>query len=94
MDTKRRRCAFCNSAIHEGGSFVGFSPEIKVSINGCHELIRLADFNCNCHPYVFCNWDCFHRFFGAEFIDALPPNPTEFDEGYYDQKYSMYVEID
>lgn len=94
METKRRRCAFCNSAIHEGGSFVGFSPEIKVSINGCHELVRLADFNCHCFPYVFCNWDCFHRFFGAEFIDALPPNPSEWQEEYYDQKFSRYVEID
>jgi hypothetical protein len=43
---------------------------------------------------VFCNWDCFHRFFGAEFIDALPPNPKEWQEEYYDHKYSMYVEID
>jgi hypothetical protein len=94
MGSKHRRCAFCNSAIHEGGSFVVFHPDITVTINGCTELVRRADFSLHSFPKVFCNWDCFHRFFGAEFIDALPPNPKEWQEEYYDHKYSMYVEID
>lgn len=93
METKHRRCAFCNSAIHEGDSFVAFNPQINVTINGCRELIRSADFQCHSFPKVFCNWDCFHRFFGAEFIDALPENPSEWEEEYYDHKFSMYVEI-
>lgn len=93
MESKRRRCALCNSAMHEGGSFVVFHPNITVNINGCTELVRQADFTLNSFPKVFCGWDCFHRFFGAWLVDALPAYPTESQEDDYDRQFELYVEI-
>lgn len=91
---KYRRCAFCNSAIHYGASFIGFNPEITVTINGCRELVRNANFGTHLHaPKVFCSMDCFARFMGAEIVDSLPREPSCSQEEFYDNRFDVYTEI-
>jgi len=92
---KRRRCAFCNSAIHYGASFIGFNPKITVTIDGCRELVRKADFSTHLHsPKVFCSMDCFARFMGAELVDSLPNEPSQSEEEFYDNQFDVYTEIE
>ena len=85
---EHRRCAFCSREIHYGASFIGFNPEIIVTIE------RKAEFSTHFYcPKVFCSIDCFARFMGAEFVDSLPSEPSQSQEEFYDNRFDVYTEI-